>query len=449
MTSRFDPSSIWADAQSASQPHSHRTGEVDRVLTETYRAEWGRLLSLLIARSRRLDLAEDALGEAFARAADRWADVGVPNNPSGWLYSTAWRLVLAGLRSEAIHQRKAPLLTVRPDWNPAGERDDPDDLDRSLGDERLALILLCCHPALHPGARPPLALRLVMGTPTEEIARLFLVPRATMAARITRAKKKIVTAGVPLARPADQELSTRLDDVCRTVYLAFTAGYAPGSGPDLLRCDLATEAVDLAGLLVRLVGTGPMTHEHRSAAQVQGLYGLLLVQHARRDARVADGKLVTLADQDRSLWRHDEIAFGLELLNRLPTESATVYGEELRLQGLIASEHGRAATAADTDWHRIADLYRRLEVITGSAVVRLNRAVAVAEAAGPQAGLTLLDGLDDLLAAGHRLPAVRADLAARAGDTATAAESYRLAIDRCGNDVEREYLATRLRDLSR
>jgi RNA polymerase sigma-70 factor (ECF subfamily) len=392
------------------------------------------LLSLLVTRSRRLDLAEDALGEAFARAATRWPTDGVPANPGGWLFTAAWRVMLAGLRSEAIHGRKAPLLAARADWVPPKTKDRLDDLD----DERLALILLCCHPALGPGARSPLALRLVMGTPTEEIARLFLVPRATMAARITRAKKKIVAAGIPLSAPVDDELRTRLDDVCRTIYLAFTAGYAPGSGADLLRSDLAGEAVELAAILCRL--TAPWSDG--PARQVQALYGLLAVQHARREARAVNGELVTLADQDRSLWDHELVRLGSALLDGL--EPGEGYAEELRLQGLIAAEHGSAATAADTDWSAITSHYRQLEVITGSPVVRLNRAVAVAEADGPAAGLVLLDGLDQSLASSHRLPAVRAELAARAGRHDLARSSYRAAIERCGNEVERRFLIDRL-----
>lgn len=404
----------------------------DRVIAETYRAEWGRLLSLLVARTRRLDLAEDALSEAFTRASARWPTSGVPANPGGWLYSTAYRLILGGLRAEAIRGRKVKLLAVGDGWAPPPSVDHLDDLD----DERLALILLCCHPALHPEARSPLALRLVVGTSTEEIARLFLVPRATMAARITRAKKKVVTAGIPLSSPVDDELRTRLGDVCRTIYLAFTAGYAPGQGTDLLRADLAGEAVELAAVLHRLVPEAP---------EVQALYGLLLLQHGRRDARVSDGRLVTLVDQDRSLWRQDELRAGVDLVADLPSGDA--YAEELRLQGLIATEHARTSIAADTDWAAIATFYGRLESLTGSPVVRLNRAVAVAEAEGADAGLAILRGLEEILAHSHRLHAVRADLAQRAGNLDLARASYEEALDRCANAVEREYLAQRLDSL--
>ena len=193
------------------------------IIEEVYRAEWGRLLSSLVARTRRLDLAEDALSEAFTRGAQRWPADGVPANPAGWLYTTAHRQVVGRLRAEAIAGRKAPLLAVRPGWM------SPDDPPPELSDDLLHLIPLCCHPALPHESRSGLALRLVIGTPTEQIARLFLVSPATMAALLTRAKKKIVLVGIPLGAPVEDELRSRLDDVCRTIYLAFTAGYAPGN----------------------------------------------------------------------------------------------------------------------------------------------------------------------------------------------------------------------------
>jgi len=339
----------------------------DRVIEELHRAEWGRLLSLLVARTRRIDLVEDALSEAFVRAADRWPDEGVPTNPAGWLYTTAYRQAVGRLRAEAVAGRKAPLLAVRPDWAP------PDDAQGELADDRLHLIVLSRHPALPKESRSALPLRLVLGTPTEQIARLFLVLTATMAARLTRAKKKIVGAGIPLRAPLEDELRSRLDEVCRTTYLAFTAGYTPGTGPDLLRADLAGEAVRRAALLADLLPDVP---------QVRALLALLLLQHSRRDARQRHGHLVTLADQHRSLWHHDEIRAGLTLLGGL--EPGEGYAEELRLQALIAAEHARAPTAAETDWTAIAGHYAVLEARTGSPIVRLNRAVAVAEAQGPR-----------------------------------------------------------------
>jgi RNA polymerase sigma-70 factor, ECF subfamily len=414
MTSRFDPSSTRRDL----------------TIEAVHRSEWGRLLSLLVSRTRRLDLAEDALGEAFARATQRWPIEGMPANPAGWLYTTAHRQVVGRLRAEAIAGRKAPLLAVTPNWVP---------YDASLiepVDDRLHLILLCCHPALPRESRSALALRLVIGTSTEKIARLFLVSTATMAARLTRAKKKIVLAGIPLGAPLDHELRSRLDEVCRTIYLAFTAGYTPGAGADLLRADVAGEAVQLATVLHALVSEAP---------QVQATLALLLLQHARRAARERDGELVTLARQDRSLWKHDEIRAGLTLVDGLQRQ--TGYAEDLRLQALIASEHAKSSSSEATNWAAIADHYAALEAHTRSAIVRLNRAVAVAEAHGPQMGLALLAGLDDLLPDNHRVTAVRAELATRAGDIELAKISYRAAIAMCPNDVERAYLMTQLDSL--
>ncbi len=385
-----------------------------------------------MARTRRLDLAEDALGEAFAKASERWAADGVPANPSAWLFTTATRQIVGVLRAEAMRGRKAPLIALGSGWTPPPDASGVD----GLGDERLSLILLCCHPSLHPEARSPLALRLVVGTSTDEIAQLFLVQRATMAARITRAKKKIVLAGIPLSSPVDEELRSRLVDVCRTIYLAFTAGYAPRQGRELLRSDLAGEAVELAAVLHRLVPDSP---------EAQAMYGLLLLQHARRHARVSEGNLVTLADQDRSLWRSEEQRVGARLISNL--SPCRGYTEELRLQGLIALEHARAPRASDTDWATIAGTYRQLYALTGSPVVRLNLAVAVAEAQDPLAGLAELGGLETTLADNHRFFAVRAALARRAGHESLARSSYQEALDLCGNEVEREYLRAQLSEL--
>jgi RNA polymerase sigma-70 factor (ECF subfamily) len=398
----------------------------DRAIEQIFRAEWGRLLSLLVSRTRRLDLAEDALSEAFAQASDRWPGGGVPASPAGWLYATAYRHVVGRLRAEAVAGRKAPQLAVRPGWEP------PDESNEELVDERLQLILLCCHPALPRQSRSALALRLVIGTPTEQIARLFLVPPATMAARLTRAKKKIVLAGIPIGAPLEDELRGRLDEVCRTIYLAFTAGYTPGTGTDLLRADLAGEAVRLAAVLHHLVPDG---------SQVRATLALLVLQHSRRHARQRHGRLVTLAGQDRSMWHHDEIRAGLGLVAGLqPVEG---YAEELRLQALIAAEHAQAPTAGATDWTTIARHYADLEARTGSAIVRLNRAVAVAEVQGPRAGLALLAGLDHVLRDNHRVAAVRAELAQRVGDLDLARASYGKAIELCSNDVERAHLSAR------
>lgn len=421
---------------STSDRSSTKSAEpVDAAVQRLHRDEWGRLVALLVARTRRLDLVEDAVGDAFARALVRWREDGVPDNPAAWLYTAAHRQVVARLRHEAMAARHAPRLATRPEWTPPDET----TLDRldELPDERLQLILLCCHPALPRDARPALALRLVLGTSTEEIARLFLVSTTTMAARITRAKQKIATAGIPLSGPVDEAMHDRLDEVCRTVYLAFTAGYTPGSGAQLVRADLAGEAVRLAAILDDLLPNDDA---------VRALLALLLIQHSRRDARVDGGRLVTLAEQDRSRWHRDEIDRGGAIVDALtPTVG---YAEELRIQAAIASIHARAGASVDTDWAAIAALYDRLERLTGSPVVRLNRAIAVAETDGPRAGLALLDELDSERWGNHRLAAVRADLTRRSGDVDGARHLYRDAIDRCRNDVERAYLAERLDSLS-
>jgi RNA polymerase sigma-70 factor (ECF subfamily) len=275
---------------------------------------------------------------------------------------------------------------------------------------------------------------------TEDIARLFLATTSTMAARLTRAKRKLVAAGVPLSVPDGSALAERIDTVASVAYLAFTAGYAPGSGPDPLRVDLAAEGIRLARVASMLLPGRP---------RLQALLALMLLQHSRRDARVAregDGgepALVLLPDQDRSRWHHDEINEALGLLAEVLGDEEAARDpriRELTLQAVIAAEHATAPTAQETRWPRIAATYAELEELTGSPVVRLNRAVAVAEADGPEAGLRLLEGLDEQLPVSHRLPATRAALLARAGRRQEAAEAYDVAITRCANEAERRHL---------
>jgi RNA polymerase sigma-70 factor, ECF subfamily len=409
----------------------------EQAVADTYRSEWGRLLSVLVVRTRRLDLAEDALAEAFARAAVRWPVDGVPANPSGWLFVAARRVILGRLRSEAVAGRAAPLLAVRGAVSAPIEQGERDEQDlATLPDERLQLVLLCCHPALEPAARSALALRLVIGTSTDEIARLFLVQTSTMAARLTRAKRKIVAAGIPLVLPVAEELIVRLDAVTRTIYLAFTTGYAPGTGPELLRTEVADNAVRLAAMLHQLAP---------HARQVRALLAPVLFQHARRDSRVHDGELVTLAEQDRSRWHHSEIDSAVRLLDAIPP--STGYAEELRLQALVAREHATAKSSATTNWTAIAKYYLELEECTGSPIVRLNRAVAITEVSGPASGLAVLGGLDEILDHHHRFHGVRADLARRAGQIEMAKVAYRRAIELCGNETEKSFLQKQLRTL--
>lgn len=406
--------------------------DLDRI----HRDEWGRLLALLVAYCRRLDLAEDALAEAFEQAARSWP-TGRPDNPAAWLMTTARHRITDRVRAEAMAARKQPLLAMdeRSRMHANGQGDE----------ELLRLVLLAAHPALAPEAGAALTLRLVLGVPTADIAKLFLVSEPTMAARLTRARKKVVAAGIPLALPADDVLPERLDVVAEVAYLAFTSGYAPGSGPDVVRVELAGEAIRLVRTV--LAG-GPAAARSPS---LRALLGLMLLQHSRRDARVsATGEPVLLPDQDRGRWHHAEIAEGLRIVadvTRVPAYDSPVAVSYV-LQALIAAEHARASTAADTDWITIADLYRQLEEFTGSPVVRLNRAVAVAEAGDLEAALRLLHGLDDALPRNHRLPAVRADLLHRAGREVAAGAQFDRAIALCDNEAERALLMTKREALS-
>ncbi len=406
----------------------------DEVLAEAVRGEWGRLVALLLAQFRRLDLVEDALGDAVEAASRTWPRDGAPDRPAAWLLTAARRRVIDRLRAEAMHLRREPLLVVDADavrQGGGGAMADPGGL---VEDDVLRLVLMCCHPALSPEVASALALRLVVGVPTADVARLFLVPEPTMAARITRGKKKIVAAGIPFAVPGADDLPARMRVVAQTAYLAFTAGYAPGSGPDLLRADLAGEAVRLVRVTLALRPAEPV---------LLALLGLMLLQHSRRDARVsADGALVLLPDQDRSRWHHDEVAEGASLLRGVePSPDPLV--ESYRLQGLVAAEHALAPSAAATRWDRIVDAYDALGRVNPSPAVRLAAAVALAERDGPGAGLDALAGLDEELPASHRVPAVRAELLARLGERAAAAQAYATAIARCGNAVERAHLEAR------
>jgi predicted RNA polymerase sigma factor len=411
----------------------------EAAVERVWRDEWGRVLALLVAQYRRLDLAEDALADAFEAATRTWPVSGVPANPPAWLLTAARRRAVDRLRAEAVAVRKQPLLVVDAEVQQRAHAviADPGGL---VPDERLRLLLLCAHPALAPEAACALSLRLVLGVSTEDIARLFLATTSTMAARLTRAKRKLVAAGVPLSVPDGSALAERIDTVASVAYLAFTAGYAPGSGPDPLRVDLAAEGIRLARVASTLLPGRP---------RLQALLALMLLQHSRRDARVAreaDGgepALVLLPDQDRSRWHHDEITEALGLLAEVLGDEEAAGDpriRELTLQAVIAAEHATAASAQETRWPRIAATYAELEELTGSPVVRLNRAVAVAEADGPEAGLLLLEGLDEQLPVSHRLPATRAVLLARAGHRQAAAEAYDVAIARCANEAERRHL---------
>ena len=402
-------------------------------LERVVREEWGRLIALLLARFRRLDLVEDALGDAVEAAARVWPEQGDPDNPAAWLHTAASRRVLDRLRAEAMRQRRAPLLVTEAERHQ--ERSGAmADVGGLVEDDVLRLVLMCTHPALSGEAASALALRLVLGVSTYDVARLFLVQESTMAARITRAKKKVVAAGIPFAMPDADVLPERLDSLAQTAYLAFTAGYAPGSGPDLLRADLAGEAVRLVRVVLELRPAEPV---------LVALLALMLIQHSRRDSRVgAGGQLVLLADQDRSRWHAEEITEALGLLGSLgPVRTMSQPALAYVLQARIAAEHATAPTPADTRWDHIVGHYDVLLQVVPSPAASLARAVAVAEAQGPQAGLAALEGVE--LPGSHRLPSVRAELLMRAGRVAESRAAFDEAISLCRNETELTYLRER------
>ncbi|WP_286958551.1 MULTISPECIES: RNA polymerase sigma factor [Arsenicicoccus] len=416
------------------------TGEPDAslaLLGSVVREEWGRLTSLLLARFRRLDLVEDALADAVEAAARRWPVDGVPDSPVAWLHTAAARRVLDRLRAEAMQHRRMPLLVsdIQRTAGSGGAMADPGGL---VEDDLLRLVLMCTHPALAPEAASALALRLVVGVSTPDIARLFLVPEATMAARLTRAKKKVVAAGIPFAVPGAAELPGRLSTVAQTVYLAFTAGYAPGSGPDPVRAELAGEAVRLVRA-VRALTPGDPT--------LTALLALVLLQHSRRDARTDDaGRLVLLADQDRSRWHRDEIAEAVALLESAPLRGGLpVQAAAYLLQARIAAEHALAPRPDDTRWDRIVAHYDLLVAVAPGPSVELARAVAVAQARGPGAGLAAIAAISGVggVGASHRFDAVRAELLTRAGRVAAARTAYDAAISLCRNEAELSHLHDR------
>jgi RNA polymerase sigma-70 factor (ECF subfamily) len=418
-----------ADADAAAQAvvAAVEVSPAETALSDAWREHWARLMAILVQQHGDLDLAEECLADAFAAAAESWVG-GVPDRPAAWLLTVARRRAVDRLRRRTRLAQRLPLL-VR-DAEPAAW---PDDRDADgLPDERLRLVCTCCHPALSHEASVALTLKLVGGLSTREVARSFLVSETTMAARITRAKRKIALAGIPFRVPDASELPARLARVCAVTYLLFTEGYAATAGPQLQRRELCAEAIRLQRLVVELVPDDP---------EALGLLALMLLQHARRDARVSDGRLVPLAEQDRDRWHGDEVAHARALLESSAALAPTPGG--YTTQAAIALEHLRAPTAGETDWRRICRLYAHLEAVAGSPVVRLNRAVAVAEADGAQAGLALLDGLEASLPRYHLLPATRAELLGRLGRLPEAAQAYDVALDLVATEHERAHLENR------
>jgi RNA polymerase sigma-70 factor (ECF subfamily) len=410
--------------------------EIEIALAEVHARDWSRVVGTLVRSTRDLDLAEDATQDAFLSAIDAWKRDGVPDSPSAWLITAARRKVIDRQRREMTLARKLPLLIV-PD------ADGDDDVPDGIADDRLRLIFTCCHPAIALDSRVALALRLVCGLETAAIARLFVVPLPTMAARMTRAKKKIAAAGIAYRVPEQRELPERLPGVLSVIYLLFTAGHTAASGDRLTQPELTRRALDLATLMANLMPEEP---------DVLGLFALLRLSDARRDTRVyPDGRLMLLEDQDRSRWDEVAIREGIDAVERSIQRTRGRLPGKYALQAAIEAVHMESPTYAETDWPQLLALYNLLREVSPSPIVEINRAVVVSKLDGPGAGLTMLDTLADWDGGKHYylFAAARADLLRRLGRFEEARSEYRRALTLTDNAVEREFLETRIASIAK
>jgi RNA polymerase sigma factor (sigma-70 family) len=412
--------------------------QVGAAVADAHRREWAFVLAATVRVTRDLDLAEECVQDAYVKALTTWATNGVPRNTGAWLTTTAHNRALDLLRRRATAARALPLL-VETDTDEGFDQGYKERLvGAEIDDDRLRLVFTCCHPTLARDAQVALTLRLLCGLSTAEVARAFLVSESTMAARITRAKKKITQARIPYRVPAPEELPDRVASVCEVVHLLFTTGHAAPAGAELIRRDLVERALDLVRMMRTLLPTN---------ADIAGLLALILLTDARRDARLDEhGQLVLLADQTRARWNHDAITEGValvhEALRRRPPG-------RFALMAAIAAVHDEAESWDTTDWHEIVGLYDLLLALWPSPVVALNRGVALGFAHGPTAGLAALDPLttEPQLAGYGYLAAARAEFLARLGRTHDARTAYEEALLLTENTIERDYLTHRLDQL--
>jgi RNA polymerase sigma-70 factor, ECF subfamily len=410
------------------------TVDVDAAVTALYRSDWGRILATVIRLVGDFTIAEEATQEAFEAAVAGWRQSGIPEHARAWLIRTARNQAIDRIRRRTRFAGKLESYAA----DQAQTAPEP-DLPGEIADDRLRLIFTCCHPALALEAQVALTLRTLAGLDTDEIARAFLVPAPTMAQRLVRAKRKIADAGIPYVVPAASEMPERLHAVLTVLYLVFTEGYAATRGEALIRTDLCSEAIRLARVVRELTSTSP-------SSEVSGVLALMLLHDSRRLARVdRAGDLVVLEEQDRELWDQAQIAEALPLVSEALEGQAGPFA----LQAAVAAVHARARRKEDTDWAEIARLYLHLERMAPSAVITLNRAVAVAMVEGPSAGLALVDSIAQSgeLDSYHLLHAARAELARRLGDHAAAERSYLRALELVGNDSERRFLTRRLEEV--